>query len=94
MKSTYLLEWKGAFDWFGSSDTVLFRREEAKLKGIYLWGVNIGIGYSTYYVGETGTTFSSRLKEHAANYLSGLYRVYEPEPFKRGNKVLAWKGMW
>ena len=94
MKATCLLEWKGAFDWFGSSDNVLFRREERKLRGIYLWAVHVHNGYLTYYVGETGKTFNERMKEHASNYLSGLYRIYEPESFRAGRKVLLWQGMW
>lgn len=50
--------------------------------------------YLVYYVGETGTSFANRLLQHVQSYLNGFYRVFDPEEFVRGKKVLLWGGMW
>lgn len=48
----------------------------------------------TYYVGETGRSFRQRFEEHTKEYLSGVYRVYDPVLFAQGIKELVWGGMW
>jgi len=94
MATEFTLDWQGPFGWFGSSDNVLFRRGEAKLKGIYLWAIHVDTGYLTYYVGETGKSYGERLKVHAHEYLSGIYRIYNPVDFQHGKKVPIWQGTW
>jgi hypothetical protein len=50
--------------------------------------------YLVYYAGETGASFAIRLLQHVQSYLNGFYRVFDPEEFVRGRKVLLWGGMW
>ena len=50
--------------------------------------------YLVYYVGETGSSFANRLLQHVQSYLNGFYRVFDPEAFGKGEKVLIWGGMW
>ncbi|MGA7075350.1 MAG: hypothetical protein WBZ42_02215 [Halobacteriota archaeon] len=55
---------------------------------MYLYTVPYGGQYLTYYVGETGRSFKARFAEHTREYVGGLYRVYDPEHFARGEKTL------
>lgn len=48
----------------------------------------------TYYIGETGTTFTQRLQQHLAAYLFGVYQFYDPSRFAVGTKKLVWEGTW
>jgi hypothetical protein len=84
---------EGPFRWFGSGDA-LFDQDVARSPGIYLWTVPHDSSYLTYYVGETGRSFGERMKEHAGDYLSGMYRIFDPIQFAAGRKVLIWDGMW
>ena len=84
---------EGPFRWFGSGD-VLFDQDVASSPGLYLFTVPHDSGYLTYYVGETGRSFGERLKEHSRDYLSGMYRIFDPAQFATGKKVLIWDAMW
>lgn len=88
------LQWFGPFTWLGEDKDCLFNRPEAIKPGIYLWTVPFKKKYLVYYVGETGVSFSRRFTEHTRDYLSGYYRVYNPQQFSEGKKQLVWEGMW
>src|SRR5258708_4528222 len=88
------LTWHGPFLWFGIDQTSVVQNSEATRPGIYLWTVPLTDGHLIYYVGETGKSFNERLTAHAQAYLSGLYRIYEPDKFALGEKQLLWKGTW
>lgn len=94
VSNQYELKWRGPFRWYGKDDDVLFGRQEVKRAGIYLWTIPFEKQYLTYYVGETGRSFAVRFTEHTREYLSGLYRLYDPPSFAKGTKVLLWEGMW
>ena len=85
---------RGPYNLYGSTETSIFAVPVAKTKGIYLWTIPFRRKYLAYYVGETGRSFSDRIMEHTRDYLSGLYRVYDPKQFMRGKKTLIWGGMW
>jgi hypothetical protein len=63
-------------------------------KGVYLFTIPFEGRYLVYYVGETGASFANRLLQHAQSYLNGFYRIFDPEEFVNGRKVLLWGGMW
>ena len=73
---------------------LFFPQEDSANQGIYLWTVPMDGDYLPYYVGETGISFRYRLQEHIKGYLSGVYRVYDPGEFIKGQKELVWGGMW
>jgi hypothetical protein len=51
-------------------------------------------GFLTYYVGESHR-FAQRYSEHLQGYLSGYYRVYDPQSFAQGDaQVPIWGGTW
>jgi hypothetical protein len=88
------LTWYGPYLWFGIDNTSVFQSVEASRPGIYLWTIPHANSHLIYYVGETGKSFNERLTAHAQQYLSGIYRVYEPNKFALGEKELIWQGTW
>jgi hypothetical protein len=82
----------GPFDFVGENS--VFGCKEAPLCGIYIWTVKLEDGYLPYYVGETGKSFAERLTVHVKEYFSGVYRIYDPDKFKFGQKKLIWQGTW
>ena len=90
----YKMQWYGPYKWYGTKDDSFFTQPEARKSGIYLWAIPFEKQYLTYYVGETGKSFANRFIQHTRDYLSGLYRVYEPHQFAEGKKILVWNGMW
>ena len=91
------LRWVGPrtlYKWDGTKENGIFTVPETKKSGIYLWTIPFEKKYLTYYVGETGRSFTERFMEYTRNYLCGLYRVYNPSEFVDGKKALVWGGMW
>jgi len=95
MKSGQLeIIWHGPYTLYGAESNSVLTTPLSKRKGIYLWTVPIEDKYLTYYVGETGRSFATRFVEHTRDVLYGLYRVYDPNKFAQGSKILIWEGMW
>jgi hypothetical protein len=86
------ITWYGPFSWCGNTFQSVFRAEVCHFSGIYLWTIPFGNGFLTYYVGETSKTFFARLTDHVREYLTGAYRIYDPEAFAKGQKKLLWHG--
>lgn len=95
LRESIEIKFEGPLYWLAESECVsVFQHEIADCPGIYLWSVPYQQAEMVYYVGETSRSFRERLKKHLVSYLAGLYRLYEPEHFARGNKCLIWDGMW
>lgn len=88
------VQWFGPYNFDGSTDEKVFTNKLSNEKGVYLWAIPFDGKYLVYYVGETGVSFAKRLLQHTQNYLSGFYRIFDPEEFAKGKKVLIWGGMW
>ncbi len=88
------LLWHGPFSFIGDQEKNVFTCEVGKKKGIYLFTIPFEDSYRVYYVGETGKDFATRLLQHVQSYLNGFYRVFDPDEFVKGNKILIWGGMW
>jgi hypothetical protein len=83
----------GPFSWPGTPDAPsIFDVNEGLAAGIYLFTVPLSDGNLIYYVGETGRTFRARLFEHYTEHASGMYHVFAPAEFARGEKVMLWPG--
>ena len=79
---------KGPFSWQGQDDAPsVFDCNMANLFGIYLWLNPCGEEYLINYVGETGRSFSKRFGEHYCQHASGMYRLYSPEGYSKGELV-------
>jgi hypothetical protein len=78
----------------GNKENSILSSPLGNLKGVYLWAIPFENSYLIYYVGETGVSFAARNMEHIKCYLNGFYRIYEPDAFAKGEKILLWGGMW
>ena len=88
------VKWYGPYSFVESEEENVFTSLMGEKKGIYLFTIPFEGKYLVYYVGETGGSFAIRLLQHVQSYLDGFYRVFDPEEFVRGRKVLLWGGMW
>ena len=94
MVSKIEVDFFGPYRFIGNKDESVLTVSISKQKGVYLWTIPFQNGYLTYYVGETGVSFAIRSLQHVQSYLNGLYRLYDPEEFRKGKKILVWGGMW
>lgn len=92
MNDPLYTQWFGPFDFRQNEN--LFTNPLSHRSGVYLWTIPFENNYLVYYVGQTGASFAIRSFQHLQSYLNGLYRVYDPEKFAKGEKVLIWGGMW
>ena len=88
------VKWFGPYCLVGNKDENIFTNLLGERKGVYLLAIPFDGKHLVYYVGETGVSFSQRLLQHIQNYLSGFYRLFDPEEFAEGRKILVWGGMW
>jgi len=86
------LQFSGPFVLCGNDGILLFKEEISQRDGIYLWSVNVDDGFLVDYVGETGQSFSQRMKDHMIQCLGGNYRIWEPLLLSQGKKELVWNG--
>jgi hypothetical protein len=91
---TLALEFYGPFKLCGTEGKLLFDQEMARLEGVYLWTVRFRDGFLINYVGETGTSFYRRMKDHMIQSLGGNYRICDAEQLLKGRKEILWNGMW
>lgn len=78
------LTWKGPYSWINGDNDNVYVQSAASDSGIYMWAVEYGGRYLIYYVGETGKTFSERLRQHEALYWNGTYRTLMRATFRGG----------
>lgn len=88
------IQWHGPFGFIGRKEESVLTNSIGNCMGVYLWTIPFQNQYLTYYVGETGRSFAIRHSQHLESYLTGLYRVYDPEAFLKGKKALIWGGLW
>lgn len=87
------LDFDGPFAWqIDAECPSVLEDARGAASGIYLWTNNPARDRRVYYVGETGTSFASRLGEHLRLQLGGAYHVYEPRDFAAGVKTELWPG--
>lgn len=94
MDTVVSLEFSGPFKLCGNKAKLLFDQDIAWLAGIYLWTVQFRGGFLINYIGETGTSFSRRMKDHMIQCLGGNYRICDAERLLEGKKKILWNGVW
>ena len=96
--SNYLsmeLELIGPLKIYSVNEDNFFNSPSALKSGIYIYAVQVvDMGYLATYVGETGASYSKRIKEHTVNTMSGYERIYAPDALQAGKKDLLWDGLW
>jgi hypothetical protein len=85
---------EGPFPAYSESRDVLAECKSRKSGGVYFWAIKIGSHYRISHIGQTGTSFYQRMKEHIINTLGGNYRISAPEALARGQVEVLWDGLW
>lgn len=62
--------------------------------GIFFTAVQIGDSYRITHIGQTGTSFYARLREHVIQTLGGNFRICDPQAMARGEIKVLWDGLW
>ena len=62
--------------------------------GIFFTAVQVGDSYRITHIGQTGTSFYARLKEHVIQTLGGNFRICDPQAMARGEIKVLWDGLW
>lgn len=62
--------------------------------GIFFTAVLVGDTYRITHIGQTGTSFYARLKEHVIQTLGGNFRICDPQAMARGEIKVLWDGLW
>jgi hypothetical protein len=63
--------------------------------GVYLWCVPTDAhNFVVIYIGETGTSFYQRTKEHVINTLGGNYEICDPNALRASISKIVWTGLW
>ena len=89
------LHFRGPYPLCSQEEDVLAGCPSAGENGIYIWAVRAPSGiFRVIYVGETGTSFYRRTKEHLIQILGGNYLVYDPQALRKGQRKDLWPGMW
>lgn len=89
------LKFHGPYAICSEEKDVLYDCPYASDEGIYLWVVRMSSGFfRVSYIGETGTSFYKRTKDHLIQTLGGNYLICDPEDMVRGRNNVIWKGLW
>jgi hypothetical protein len=62
--------------------------------GIFFTAVLVGDSYRITHIGQTGTSFYQRLKEHVIQTLGGNFRICDPVAMAKGENKVLWDGLW
>jgi hypothetical protein len=90
-----MIRFEGPFGLCREHGRFLFEAEISDSAGIYLWTVrHEHEGFLVHYVGETGASFSQRMKDHMIQTLGGNYRVCDPDLMRQGVEKVLWNGLW
>jgi hypothetical protein len=79
---------------YSETQDVLADTKNRKAGGVYLWAIRVGEAYRITHIGQTGTSFYQRMKEHIINTLGGNYRISDSEALAKGESKVLWDGLW
>lgn len=88
------LRFEGPYPTCTDTKDVLADCRHRKSAGIFLMTALVGGSYRITHVGQTGTAFYQRLKEHVIQTLGGNFRICDPEALSRGETKVLWNGLW
>lgn len=92
--ATITLNFKGPYK-FTDGDNYLFKSDDAKSEGVYIWTIKKEKkdSYYVHYIGET-SYFAKRQREHLVRILGLDYRIIDPTDAKNGKERIVWEGLW
>ncbi len=79
---------------YSETQDVLADTKNRKAGGVYFWAIRVGDAYRITHIGQTGTSFYHRMKEHIINTLGGNYRISDSEALAKGESKVLWDGLW
>lgn len=88
------IQFEGPYPAYSETKDVLADSKHRKAGGVYFWAIKVGDSYRLTHIGQTGTSFYQRMKEHIINTLGGNYRIADPDALARGEVKLLWNGLW
>lgn len=89
------MQFEGPFSWPGlPSAPSIFDADLGRASGVYLWTVPQQNDEMIYYVGKTGRSFATRMKEHYKEHAAGFYHLNEVEALRSGQRRMVWPGLW
>jgi len=88
----YKLVFNGPYTIYSTNS--IFEDTIANEEGIYLWTLQANGKYVIEYIGETGSSFRQRTKEHIIQVLGGNYRILDASCYQKEEVRVLWNGMW
>jgi hypothetical protein len=88
------IKFDGPYPTCTDTKDVLAECRHRKAAGIFLMATLVGDSYRITHLGQTGTSFYARLKEHVIQTLGGNYRIVDPQALSRGETKVLWNGLW
>jgi hypothetical protein len=79
---------------YSETKDVLADCKHRKTGGVYFWAIKVGDSFRLTHIGQTGTSFYQRMKEHIINTLGGNYRISDSDLLGRGEVKPLWNGLW
>jgi len=89
LSEEYTIHWYGPYRLFGTTEDSVLTNSHSTEKGIYMWTVPYGKEYLPYWVGETGKSFSSRIRKHTEFFLYGFYSARYALSMTNGVRIFA-----
>ena len=91
--SNLTIHWQGPFALVpGLSIPMIYDQDAADEAGLYLWITEIDGRPYLHYVGiaSASGSIATRQRKHMSDYLGGIYTLYDPESFRRGEKQVLY----
>ncbi len=90
----FTIQFDGPHPAYSETKDVLADCKHRKAGGIYFWAIKVGDSFRLTHIGQTGTSFYQRMKEHIINTLGGNYRISDADALARGEVKSLWEGLW
>ncbi len=88
------IRFDGPYRAYSETKDVLADCKHRKSGGVYFWAIKVNDSFRISHIGQTGTSFYQRMKEHIISTLGGNYRICDAEAAARGDMRVLWDGMW
>ncbi len=88
------IHFDGPYPAYSETKDVLADCKQRKAGGVYFWAIKVNDSFRITHIGQTGTSFYQRMKEHIINTLGGNYRISDPDLLGRGEVKPLWNGLW
>lgn len=88
------IQFDGPHPAYSETKDILADCKHRKTGGVYFWAIKVNDSFRITHIGQTGTSFYQRMKEHIINTLGGNYRISDSDALGRGEVKSLWEGLW